>query len=60
MLSLNRMRDRRLTFLPQVKEKSLYGGSAGGGKSYAMLADPLRYMGNSSFSGYYYVTQQKN
>ena len=29
----------------------LYGGSAGGGKSFAMLADPLRYMGHSSFSG---------
>ena len=29
----------------------LYGGSAGGGKSYAMLADPLRYMGHPQFSG---------
>ena len=29
----------------------LYGGSAGGGKSYAMLADPLRYMGHPAFSG---------
>ena len=29
----------------------LYGGAAGGGKSYAMLADPLRYMGHPQFSG---------
>jgi hypothetical protein len=29
----------------------LYGGSAGGGKSYAILADPLRYMGHPQFSG---------
>ena len=29
----------------------MYGGSAGGGKSYAILADPLRYMGHPQFSG---------
>ena len=29
----------------------LYGGAAGGGKSYAMLADPLRDMNNQKFSG---------
>jgi hypothetical protein len=29
----------------------LYGGAAGGGKSYAMLADPLRFMGHPNFSG---------
>ena len=38
-------------FLAAGEREVLYGGSAGGGKSYAMLADPLRYMGNSSFSG---------
>jgi hypothetical protein len=29
----------------------LYGGAAGGGKSYAILADPLRYMAHPQFSG---------
>ena len=38
-------------FLASPEREVLYGGSAGGGKSYAMLADPLRYMGHSQFSG---------
>ena len=38
-------------FLAASEREVLYGGSAGGGKSYAMLADPLRYMGNPNFSG---------
>ena len=38
-------------FLAAAEREVLYGGSAGGGKSYAMLADPLRYMGHPSFSG---------
>lgn len=38
-------------FLAASEREVLYGGSAGGGKSYAMLADPLRYMGHSAFSG---------
>jgi len=38
-------------FLAASEREVLYGGAAGGGKSYAMLADPLRYMGHSSFSG---------
>ena len=38
-------------FLASNEREVLYGGSAGGGKSYAMLADPLRYMGHPSFSG---------
>ena len=29
----------------------MYGGAAGGGKSYAMLADPLRYLPHPQFSG---------
>jgi len=29
----------------------LYGGAAGGGKSYAMLADPIRYLNHPQFSG---------
>tara|TARA_R110000822_G_scaffold29296_3_gene86344 strand:+ start:1131 stop:2615 length:1485 start_codon:yes stop_codon:yes gene_type:complete len=39
------------TFLVSPEREVLYGGAAGGGKSYAMLADPLRYMGHSAFSG---------
>jgi len=38
-------------FLASSEREVLYGGAAGGGKSYAMLADPLRYMGHSQFSG---------
>ena len=38
-------------FLAASEREVLYGGSAGGGKSYAMLADPLRYMGHPAFSG---------
>ena len=39
------------SFLAASEREVLYGGSAGGGKSYAMLADPLRYMYHSQFSG---------
>ena len=38
-------------FLAAPEREVLFGGSAGGGKSYAMLADPLRYMGHPAFSG---------
>ena len=38
-------------FLAASEREVLYGGSAGGGKSYAMLADPLRHMGKPAFSG---------
>ena len=31
-------------FLASPEREVLYGGSAGGGKSYAMLVDPLRFM----------------
>lgn len=33
-------------FLAAPEQEVLYGGAAGGGKSYAMLADPLRSMNN--------------
>ena len=38
-------------FLAAGEREVLYGGSAGGGKSFAMLADPIRYMGHPQFSG---------
>jgi hypothetical protein len=38
-------------FLAAPELQVLYGGSAGGGKSYAMLADPIRYVANKKFSG---------
>ena len=38
-------------FLAAGEREVLYGGAAGGGKSYAMLADPLRYMAHSQFCG---------
>ena len=33
-------------FLASTEQEVLYGGSAGGGKSYAMVVDPVRYLTN--------------
>ena len=38
-------------FLSASEREVLYGGSAGGGKSYAMLADPLHGLNDPNFSG---------
>ena len=38
-------------FLSSSERDVLYGGSAGGGKSFALLADPLRYCTNSNHRG---------
>jgi hypothetical protein len=38
-------------FLAASEREVLYGGAAGGGKSYALLADPMRYFSNENFSG---------
>ena len=38
-------------FLASSEREVLYGGAAGGGKSFAMLADPLRGLNNPNFSG---------
>ena len=37
-------------FLASTEQEVLYGGSAGGGKSYAMVADPVRYFNNPNAS----------
>lgn len=36
-------------FLSASEQEVLYGGSAGGGKSYAMIADPVRYFNSETF-----------
>ena len=38
-------------FLAASEREVLYGGAAGGGKSYGLLADPMRYFSNPNFSG---------
>jgi len=38
-------------FLSASEREVLYGGSAGGGKTYAMVTDPLRYCGVKAFNG---------
>ena len=38
-------------FLSASEREVLYGGAAGGGKSYAMLADPLHGLNDPNFSG---------
>lgn len=38
-------------FLSAWPQEVLYGGAAGGGKSFALMADPLRYVDNPQFQG---------
>lgn len=39
------------TFLSSPADIAIYGGSAGGGKTWALLLDPLRHIGNPRFGG---------
>lgn len=38
-------------FFAATEQEVLYGGAAGGGKSYALIADPMRYFSNPNFRG---------
>jgi len=38
-------------FLAASEQEVLYGGAAGGGKSFGLLADPMRYFDNPNFNG---------
>ena len=38
-------------FLAASEREVLYGGSAGGGKTMALIADPMRYFNNPNFNG---------
>lgn len=38
-------------FLAAPEQEVLYGGAAGGGKTYGLLADPMRYFDNKNFNG---------
>mgnify|MGYP003642216691 FL=1 len=38
-------------FLAASEREVLYGGAAGGGKSFGLLADPMRYFSNANFNG---------
>ena len=40
-------------FLAATEDEVFYGGARGGGKTYALIADPLRYCGNGNFRGLY-------
>ena len=37
------------TFLSSPADIAIYGGSAGGGKTWALLLEPLRHVGNRQF-----------
>jgi predicted phage terminase large subunit-like protein len=53
-MSLNKLQPQpgpQTTFLSTSADIAIYGGSAGGGKSYALLLEPLRHLENERFRG---------
>lgn len=44
---------RQSRFLASTAKRALYGGAAGGGKSAALMACPLRWIGNPNYRGLY-------
>lgn len=44
---------RQTRFLAHRAKRALYGGAAGGGKSAALMACPLRWIGNPNYRGLY-------
>ena len=60
MLSLSRMRDRKQTFLPQVKEKSCTEAVLVGVSLTLCLLILLGTWVIPALAAYYYATQQKN
>ena len=49
----------QLRFLASTADVVVYGGGAGGGKTYGMLIEPLRYMGNAQFNAVYFRRESK-
>lgn len=43
-----------MAFLASPADIAIYGGSAGGGKTWALLLDPLRYVSNPQFGGVFF------
>lgn len=42
------------TFLSSPADIAIYGGAAGGGKTWALLMEPLRHVGNPSFGAVFF------
>lgn len=50
MMTIRPQAGRQEEFLSTSADVVFYGGSAGGGKTYALLLEPLRHVGNKNFS----------
>lgn len=51
------------TFLSSPADIAIYGGAAGGGKTWALLMEPLRHVGNAGFGAVFFrrnLTQVRN